>query len=400
MSGQPASKPPTYIHAMSLVTCCGIGWDAHATALRLSKSGLAENDFAPAAGIPTWIGRVAGVEDSPLPAGWSDFDCRNNRLAMLALAEDGVADAIADAAKRYGAARIGVFVGTSTSGVLSTELAAREALRTGVPMAFDPTYYRTRHNMYATARFIRAWCRLDGIAIAISTACSSSAKAFAAARRAIRAGRCDAAVVAGVDSLALSTLYGFRALQLLSAQPCRPFSSQRAGISIGEAAAVALVSGEPSDICLAGVGESSDAHHMSTPPVDGAGAARAMRASLADAGIDAAAIGYINLHGTGTPVNDSAEAAAVRAVFGGATPASSTKGFTGHTLGAAGAVESLIAIHALRSGVIPANLGGAPVDPALAIDIVTQTRESPLSFVLSNAFGFGGSNCALVFART
>ena len=367
---------------MSLVTCCGIGWDAHATALRLSKSGLAENDFAPAAGIPTWIGRVAGVEDSPLPAGWSDFDCRNNRLAMLALAEDGVAGAIADAAKRYGAARIGVFVGTSTSGVLSTELAAREALRTGVPMAFDPTYYRTRHNMYATARFIRAWCRLDGIAIAISTACSSSAKAFAAARRAIRAGRCDAAVVAGVDSLALSTLYGFRALQLLSAQPCRPFSSQRAGISIGEAAAVALVSGEPSDICLAGVGESSDAHHMSTPPVDGAGAARAMRASLADAGID------------------SAEAAAVRAVFGGATPASSTKGFTGHTLGAAGAVESLIAIHALRSGVIPANLGGAPVDPALAIDIVTQTRESPLSFVLSNAFGFGGSNCALVFART
>jgi 3-oxoacyl-[acyl-carrier-protein] synthase-1 len=237
------------------------------------------------------------------------------------------------------------------------------------------------------------------VATTISTACSSSAKAFTAARRAIRAGRCDAAVVAGVDSLSLSTLYGFRSLQLLSPDPCRPFSTLRAGISIGEAAAVALVSGEASDVYLAGAGESSDAHHMSTPPADGAGAARAMRAALADAGIDARAIDYINLHGTGTPANDAAESAAVHAVFGDATPASSTKGYTGHTLGAAGAVEALVAVHALRTGLVPANLGGTPVDPSLGIAIETGTRTSPLARVLSNSFGFGGSNCSLLFAR-
>jgi 3-oxoacyl-[acyl-carrier-protein] synthase-1 len=393
------SAPRLYIHASSLVTCCGIGWGAHAAALRDARSGLAPNDFAPAAEVSTWIGRVAAVEDSVLPAGWADYDCRNNRLAMLALAQDGVTAAIRRAARRFGAARIGVFLGSTTSGILSTELAAREAARTGVPIAFDPAYYKTRHSMFATARFIRAWCRVEGMATTISTACSSSAKAFTAARRAIRAGRCDAAVVAGVDSLSLSTLYGFRSLQLLSPDPCRPFSTLRAGISIGEAAAVALVSGEASDVHLAGAGEGSDAHHMSTPPADGAGAARAMRAALADAGIDARAIDYINLHGTGTPANDAAESAAVHAVFGDATPASSTKGYTGHTLGAAGAVEALVAVHALRTGLVPANLGGTPVDPSLGIAIETGTRTSPLARVLSNSFGFGGSNCSLLFAR-
>ncbi|MEO8848868.1 MAG: beta-ketoacyl-ACP synthase, partial [Casimicrobiaceae bacterium] len=342
----------------------------------------------------------AAVEDIAWPPAWRDYDCRNNRLALLALQQDGVADAIHDAARRHGPARIGVFVGTSTSGVLSTELAVRAATAAGIPLAFEPAFYAARHNMFATARFIRAWCGLRGPALAISTACSSSAKAFVAARRAIRAGRCDAAVVAGVDSLALSTLYGFRALQLLSAHACRPFSALRDGISIGEGAAIALVCSEPSDVRLAGAGESSDAHHMSTPPVDGAGAARAMHAALRDAAIDPAAIGYINLHGTGTPVNDAAEAAAVRTVFGAATPASSTKGFTGHTLGAAGAVEALLAMHALRSGITLPTLGGAPLDATLGIDIATAPRTLALAHVMSNSFGFGGSNCALVFART
>ncbi|MEP7061345.1 MAG: beta-ketoacyl-ACP synthase [Betaproteobacteria bacterium] len=388
-----------YVHASSLVTCCGAGWRAHADALSYARGGLASNDFAPAADIATFIGRVAALDDAQLPPAWSDFDCRNNRLAMLALAQDGLDAAIRAAATRFGAARIGVFVGSSTSGILSTELAARACVASGAALAFDPAFYMARHNMFATARFIRQWCGLSGPAAAISTACSSSAKAFIAARRAIRAGRCDAAVVAGVDSLALSTLYGFRALQLLSTQPCRPFSAERAGISIGEAAAIALVSGETSDVYLAGAGESSDAFHMSTPPADGAGAQRAMRAALADAGIGAHTVDYINLHGTGTLVNDAAEAAAVRAVFGDAAPCSSTKGFTGHTLGAAGAVEALIAVHALRGQCIPANLGGAPVDPALHIAIATSGRAAPMSHALSNSFGFGGSNCALLFAR-
>jgi len=390
---------PLYVHASSLVTCCGAGWDAHDAALRTMQGGLAPNDFAPATGIATWIGRVAGVEDAPLPADWHDYDCRNNRLALLALRQDGVDAAIATAAKRHGVARIGVFIGSSTSGVLSTEIAARDAAERGVALAFAPAHYAARHNMYATARFIRAWCGLEGPGATISTACSSSAKAFIAARRAIRAGRCDAAVVAGVDSLALSTLHGFRALQLLSPRACRPFGALRDGISIGEAAAVALVGGEARGVRLAGAGESSDAHHMSTPPPDGAGAARAMQAALDDAGINAAAVGYINLHGTATPVNDAAEAAAVRTVFGASTPASSTKGYSGHTLGAAGALEALLAIHALRNDFIPANLGGLPVDAALGIEIATTTRAAQLTHVMSNSFGFGGSNCALVFSR-
>ncbi len=393
------SGMPLYVHASSLVTCCGAGWDAHDGALRRAQGGLAPNSFAPATDIATWIGRVDGVENAPMPDDWRDYDCRNNRLALLALRSDGVEAAIRASAQRHGAERVGVFVGSSTSGVLSTELAAREAAALGTGLAFDSACYAARHSMYATARFIRAWCGLHGVGATISTACSSSAKAFIAARRAIRAGRCDAAVVAGVDSLTLSTLYGFRALQLLSPQACRPFGARRDGISIGEAAAVALVGSEPADVRLAGAGESSDAHHMSTPPADGAGAARAMRAALDDARINASAIGCINLHGTGTPVNDAAEAAAVRAVFGTATPGSSTKGFTGHTLGAAGAVEALLAIHALRSSLIPANLGGAPVDPALSIAITMTSRAAPLAYVISNSFGFGGSNCALVFAR-
>lgn len=394
------SAAPLYIHASSLVTCCGAGWAAHAEALREARGGLAPNDFAPAAEVATWIGRVAAVEDSPLPPQWSAWDCRNNRLAMLALAQDNVAEAIAAAAARLGASRIGVFVGSSTSGILSTELAALDASASGASLTFDPEFYMARHNMFATTRFIRAYCGLRGPAATISTACSSSAKAFAAARRAIRAGHCEAAVVAGVDSLTLSTLHGFRSLQLLSPQPCRPFGAMRTGISIGEAAAIALVGTEPSDVYLAGVGESSDAHHMSTPPANGAGAARAMQAALADAGVDPQAIDYINLHGTGTLVNDAAEAAAVRAVFGGTTASSSTKGYTGHTLGAAGAVEALLAVHALRAAIIPANLGGVPVDPAVNIAIATQARAAPLAKVLSNSFGFGGSNCALVFARS
>ncbi len=394
------SALPLYVHASSLVSCCGDGLRAHAQAFDAQRGGLAPNDFAPASDIATWIGRVRGIDDVPLPGQWRDYDCRNNRLAWRALAQDGLAAAIADAAQRYGPARVGVFVGSSTSGVLSTELAAREAALSGAALTFDPAYYAARHNMFATARFIRAYCGLEGPAAAVSTACSSSAKAFVAARRAIRAGHCDAAVVAGVDSLALSTLYGFRALQLLSSTACRPFCAERDGISIGEAAAIALLDRAPSGVRFAGAGESSDAHHMSTPPADGAGAARAMRMALADAAIDAASVGYVNLHGTGTRVNDAAEAAAMHSVFGAATPASSTKGYTGHTLGAAGALEALIAIHALRAGVIPGNLGVMPPDTALPIAIAAGTRAATLTHVASNSFGFGGSNCMLVFART
>jgi len=391
---------PLYIGASSWVTCCGDGRAAHAEALARGASGLAANDFAPAAELATAVGRVQDLERTPLSAAFAEYDCRNNRLALRALGCDGLDGAIRATVARVGAARVGVFVGTSTSGILSTELLARDAATRGTAPAFERRAYTHCHNMFATARFLAAWFGVEGPSLAISTACSSSAKAFISARRAIRAGRCDAAIVAGVDSLALSTLYGFHALQLLATTPCRPFAADRAGISIGEAAAIVCVSREPADVALIGAGESSDAHHMSTPPPDGAGARRAMTAALDDAGIAPDAIDYVNLHGTGTPANDAAEAAAMRATFAMQPPSSSTKGAFGHALGAAGAVEAMVAIQALRDGRAPANVGTTNPDPALGLAIATAPRAMALRHVLSNSFGFGGSNCALVFART
>ena len=388
---------PLFVGASSWVSCLGEGWPAHGRALATAASGLAPGDFSPAASLATWVGRVAAADDAPLPATFADYDCRNNRLAWRALGHDGLDAAVRRTVARVGAARVGVFVGTSTSGILDTELVARNAALRGASPAFESHRYAGCHSLFATTRFLMAWFGLTGPAMTVSTACSSSAKVFVAARRAIRAGRCDAAIVAGVDSLALSTLYGFHALQLLSASPCRPCAADRSGISIGEAAAIALVGREASDVALTGAGESSDAHHMSTPPADGHGARRAMTAALADAGLAPSAIDYINLHGTGTPANDAAEAAAIRAVFGSPPLASSTKGATGHALGAAGALEALVSIHALRNGCVPANVGTQTPDPRLGLAIACAPTPARLSHVLSNSFGFGGSNCALVF---
>jgi 3-oxoacyl-[acyl-carrier-protein] synthase-1 len=252
--------------------------------------------------------------------------------------------------------------------------------------------------MHATTTFVRQRLGLAGPAQTISSACASSAKAFAAAARFLDAGLCDAAVVGGVDSLALSTLFGFRALGLVSARPCRPYDADRDGISLGEAAAFALVERQgEGPIRMLGYGESSDAWHMSSPHPQGAGAIVAMRGALADAGVDAAAIGYVNLHGTASPANDVAEDHAITAVFGTGTPVSSTKGFTGHTLGAAGITEALITTMALAEQWIPGTVNCVAVDPSLKANLVRESCAARLSLAVSNSFGFGGSNCALVF---
>jgi 3-oxoacyl-[acyl-carrier-protein] synthase-1 len=242
-----------------------------------------------------------------------------------------------------------------------------------------------------------------GPATVVSTACSSSAKVFATAQRMIQLGLIDAAVVGGVDSLCLTTLYGFSSLQLVSPNPCKPFDAERDGISAGEGAAFALLeraTGPHADaILLTGVGESSDAYHMSSPHPEGLGARSAMAAALATAGLQPQDIDYINLHGTATPSNDSAEDAAVSALFGSATPCSSTKGYTGHTLGAAGGVEAVICALALREGLVPGGVGTETLDPQLRCNYQFDTQRRPLLHVLSNSFGFGGSNCSLVFSR-
>ncbi len=391
---------PISLTAHTATSCLGAGVDAHRRALREQRSGLAPCRFETVE-LPTWVGEVAGVDDALLPENLHAFDCRNNRLAWLGLQQDGFADRVREAVARHGADRVGVFLGTSTSGILQTELAYRErdAATGALPAWFR---YADTHNTFSVAAFVHAAFGLQGMAMSLSSACSSSAKVFAAAARQLQAGSIDAAIVGGVDSLCLTTLYGFASLQLTSAQPCRPGDAQRDGISIGEAAAFALLerADAPAAVQLLGVGESSDAHHMSAPHPQGLGAQRAMAAALRSAGLQAGDIGYINLHGTATPANDAAEGLAVSGLFGRGVPCSSTKGATGHTLGAAGALEAVVCAIALDEAWLPGSPGTQQPDPAIEVDYLLQGRAAPgLRHALSNSFGFGGSNCSLVFGK-
>ncbi|MFO1327037.1 MAG: beta-ketoacyl-[acyl-carrier-protein] synthase family protein [Rubrivivax sp.] len=385
----------------TVVSALGDGLAAHAQALREGRSGLRRQDFESAA-LGAWIGQVEGLDAVPVPAALADFDCRNNRLAERGLQADGFADAVARVRDRVGAARVGVFLGTSTSGILQTELAYRRRDPASGALPAD-LHYATTHNTYSVARYLRQRLALQGPAAVVSTACSSSAKVFGQAARMIELGLIDAAVVGGVDSLCLTTLYGFHALELVSSDICRPWDAQRKGLSIGEAAAFALLVRDP-DTCadapaawLLGCGESSDGHHMSAPHPEGAGAALAMRQALAMAGLAPGAVAYVNLHGTGTPGNDAAEDRAVCDVFGTQTPCSSTKGHTGHTLGAAGAVEASVAMLVLQHGLMPGGLNLRERDPALQSNYLLRNQAARIDCVASNSFGFGGSNCCLLF---
>ncbi len=353
--------------------------------------------------LATFAGEVADVDAVQLPVALGAFDCRNNRLAYLGLMQDGFADAEEAASRKYGAQRIGVLLGTSTSGILQTELEYRRCDPDSGALPADFMYGST-HNPFSVTDFTRQYFGLGGPAVVVSSACSSSAKVFASARRMMAAGLIDAAVVGGVDSLCLTTLYGFNSLGLISSQACRPFDVARDGISIGEAAAFVLLEPMPaqlddSAVLLLGVGESSDAHHMSSPHPEGLGARMAMQDALKTASLDAAEIDYINLHGTATPSNDAAETKAVAAVFGSGTPCSSTKGATGHTLGAAGGLEAVICALALQHGLLPGGLNTQQLDPALPLNYLLDNRAQPICRVLSNSFGFGGTNCSLIFGR-
>ena len=387
---------PLAISAFTLTTALGAGQAMTLDALRAQRSGLAPLRFR-ALPLATWTGEVDGVDDIALPADLAHFDCRNNRLAWLALQQDGFLDAVAQARARWGAARVGVFLGTSTSGLLQTELAYQNRQPDGALP--DDFRYAETQNSYSLAAFSAQALGLAGPSAVVSTACSSSAKVFGNAQRMLHAGWIDAAVVGGVDSLCLTTLYGFNALELLSPEVCRPWDAERCGLSIGEAGAFMLIERETTSPqgWVLGVGETNDGHHMSTPHPEGAGAIAAMRAALAAAGLQPADIDYINLHGTATPTNDSSEDRAVRHVFGEATPpGSSTKGATGHTLGAAGGVEAAISLLALRHGFMPGGLHRRVPDPALHAHYLDANRDAPLRHVLSNSFGFGGTNASLV----
>jgi 3-oxoacyl-[acyl-carrier-protein] synthase-1 len=381
-----------------MTSCLGAGLAPARRALRAGASGLAPNHFE-TVDLETYVGEIAGVDEQALPKPLAAFDCRNNRAAELGLAQDDFIAAVERSAARHGAARVGVFMGTSTAGILQTELAYRRRSPDGaLPPDFD---YRRTHNTFSVAEYVRTRLGLQGPCAAISTACSSSAKAFASAARLIGAGLIDAAVVGGVDTLCLTTLYGFNSLQLLSHDPCRPYDAARDGISIGEAAAFALLDRDAggASMHLLGAGESCDAYHMSAPHPEGLGARLSMERALASAGLAPADIDYVNLHGTATPSNDAAEDKAMMSLLGGEVPCSSTKGMTGHALGAAGGLEALIAILAIEEGLIPGSPGTRDIDPQLHANYVLRGREAAIGTAMSNSFGFGGSNCSLVFGR-
>jgi 3-oxoacyl-[acyl-carrier-protein] synthase-1 len=394
---------PLILSHLSIVTSLGCGQWATASALAAGRSGLAPCAFDGET-LATHVGRVAALDDARIEGELAAYDCRNNRLAALALADDNFADKVAAAAKRYGAERIGVFLGTSTAGVLQTESAYRR--RDPATGALPADYrYATTHNTYSVGDFVRRSLGLEGPALVASSACATTAKIFANAARMIAAGLCDAAVVGGADTLCATTLYGFCALGVLSPEPCRPFDAERNGISIGEAGAFALLEkpdaadGDGDAILLLGVGESSDAYHMSSPHPEGIGARQAMERALAGAGLRAGDIDHVNLHGTATPVGDAAEDRAVFDLLGTAVPCSSTKGFTGHTLGAAGIVEAVIASLCIRRSLLPGSPHTRSVDPSFRSRYVTEAREARIDRVISNSFGFGGANCSLVLGR-
>ncbi|RMG56415.1 MAG: beta-ketoacyl-[acyl-carrier-protein] synthase family protein, partial [Gammaproteobacteria bacterium] len=371
---------PLAITAFTATSALGAGLESHRRALAEARGGLRPCDFEEV-DLETWIGRVPELESLTLPTSLAAWDCRNNRLAWLGLGQDGFMDALEQARARYGSDRIGVFIGTSTSGVEQTEraYAARDA-NGALPGWFD---YRRTQNTFSLAAFLLEALDLQGPAQVVSTACSSSAKVFATAARHIQAGVCDAALVGGVDSLCRMTLYGFNSLQLVSAEPCRPADAERDGISIGEAAGFALLEADrEAPFRFLGCGESSDAWHMSSPHPEGEGAARAMQAALAEAGLAPDEIDFIHLHGTGTPANDLAEDRAVCRLFGNRTPCASTKGFTGHTLGAAGILGAVIGLLAIEQGNLPPSLNTRRLDPRLEARYQLQPEAARVRRVL------------------
>ena len=389
---------PLRLSSLTVTSAMGNGLEASWRALRDGRSALAPCTFEQLP-IGAWTGEIQGL-DVPLTDAFSAFDCRNNRLAERALSVDGFEQDVAKTIERYGAHRVGLFTGTSTSGILQTEQAYHllDHQTGALPAGFA---YAETHNTYALGRFLRTRLGLRGPSFTLSTACAATAKLFAVAKRMIETGLCDAVAIGGADSFCGTTLFGFHALGVMAEGPCRPFDSARSGISIGEAAGFALLerlpeTPDPNGLLLLGTGESSDAHHMSSPDPEAAGAVMAMRHALAEAGLEPDDIDYVHLHGTATLAGDAAEDKAVTEVFGLTKARSSTKGFTGHTLGAAGMVSAAVAALAIRYDFLPGSLHTRTLDPTCAPGHVLVGRRAPVRRVMCNAFGFGGVNCSFI----
>ena len=388
-----------FITAYGLISALGEGVDASAEALLAwqakGSTPLTRHNQALLDGRLTPVGRVEG-ELPAIPAALAPYASRNNQLLLAALAQ--IRHALGEALATFGPARVGLVLGTSTAGIGEAELAIATARRgEAVPTAFD---YR-QQELGSPSEFLARHLGLEGPAYTLSTACSSSARAFISGQRMLAAGLVDAVLVGGADSLCGLTLNGFDSLESLSGTLCQPFDNGRQGINIGEGAALFLLSRQPAPLALLGVGESSDAWHISAPHPDGVGAEAAMGMALAQAGLTPEQVGYINLHGTATRLNDAMESQAVYRLFGDRVPCSSTKPLTGHVLGAAGAIEAALACLLLERALPLPPQRVMTGDPALApIRLVSGTTPLATPRILSNSFAFGGNNVSLLFGKS
>jgi 3-oxoacyl-[acyl-carrier-protein] synthase I len=389
----PSQISPVQISAYTATSALGAGKAALSEAALRGSSGLRPNDWG-AQPLETWVGQVDGL-DVTLPKALMSWDCRSNRLAWLGLVADDFLHAAGQAVRRYGADRVGVVVGTSTSSIGATEDAYSALDGDGrFPLHLRAPQLHTLHSL---GTFVQTALQTAGPCVTLSTACSSGAKAFAVAERWLRLGAVDAVVVGGVDTLCGNVLFGFHALQLLSHNPCRPFDADRSGINLGEAASFMLLERGRGALQLLGYGESSDAHHLSAPHPEGAGAEKALDDALARAALQTQDVDFLHLHGTATRQNDEVEAQLVARRFPKETHACSTKGLTGHTLGTAGVLGAAYCLLAIETGLMPGTTNTETLDAVCGPQIQLQPTSRRVRVAMSNAFGFGGSNCVLVF---
>lgn len=393
---------PVSVTAYSVISCCGLGKNALYQSLKTNKTSLGQLTILDVP-FETPVGEIFTNLPKIEPS-LSDYDSRNARVALAALnyQPDGLRSAVESARDRYGNDRVGVIIGTSTSGLYETETAYQVFLEQGAMP--DDFHFLTRHAYQATPRFLQKELQLLGPCFAISTACSSGAKAIAAGQQLINHDVCDAVLVGGADTLCQLTLRGFDSLELVSSDLCRPMDQSRNGINIGEGAGLLLLekSGKQDDQLphILSVGESSDAYHMSSPHPDGLGAVSAIRNALNLAGLKPTDVDYINLHATATQINDQVEAKAVYEVFNDAILCSGSKGITGHTLGAAGAIEVIVGLLALQHQMIPGTCGLEQIDTDFRCQVVKETiLEQKLQTVMSNSFGFGGNNASVIMSK-
>lgn len=390
------------LKAASVLCCLGHSSEEIWPGLIKGDSSYLENRDDLWKGQTRLFGRVS--TDLPkIPKSLSIYDCWNNQIALAAL--EMIREELTTTIKQYGAHRIGVVVGSSTSGFAETENAfAQYYLQGTFPSKFDLAQFE----FGGLSEFIAKVAGVTGPSYALSTACSAGAKALVTAKTLLELNFCDAVICGGVDTLCQFTANGFGVLEALSRGHTNPMSKNRDGLNLGEGGALFLITRDPGGIQLLGGGESSDAHHMSAPQPEGLGAEKAMGNALKDAGLEANQISYINLHGTGTPLNDSMESKAVERVFGQDLPCSTTKPLTGHTLGASGAIEAAFLWMILQNHQnghlhLPPHLYDGHNDPEIgAIKLVENktaiTNSNSMAF-MSNSFGFGGSNCSLIIGR-